>query len=185
MRIHNCYFCSAPVYPGHGIMFVRNDAKEFRFCRSRCHKNFKMKRNPRKVAWTKAFRKAAGKEMVMDKTLAFAARRNMPVRYNREMVSKTLKAMDRVQEIRSRRERVFYKARMSGNREKELKEAQKLVQKESKLKQFPNGISEADLEMEDAEMVTESTIENAPELVEREKIPIPIQIRKQKKKIRS
>lgn len=93
MRVEHCYFCSAPSYPGRGIVFVRNDSKVFRFCKSKCHKNFKMKRNPRKVRWTKAFRKAAGKEMTVDATLEFEKRRNVPVRYDRDLVTATLSAM--------------------------------------------------------------------------------------------
>jgi large subunit ribosomal protein L24e len=86
-----------------------------------------MKRNPRKLKWTKAYRKNAGKEMVVDSTLQFAARRNVPVRYDRELVQKTLKAMERISEIRSRRERVFYKKRMAGKRAREVAAARKLV----------------------------------------------------------
>ncbi|KAL6703804.1 ATPase-activating ribosome biosynthesis protein [Coniothyrium glycines] len=127
MRIETCYFCSAPVYPSKGITFVRNDAKAFRFCKSKCHKNFKMKRNPRKLAWTKSFRRAHGKEMTVDSTLTFAQRRNIPVRYNRDLVQTTLKAMSRVSDIRARRERAFYKARMRGNKQREREENRKLV----------------------------------------------------------
>ena len=87
-----------------------------------------MKRNPRKVRWTKAFRKAHGKEMTIvcapfvvsscrqlstsqDATYEFEKRRNVPVRYNRELLQTTIKAMKRVGEIRQKREHVFWKNR--------------------------------------------------------------------------
>ncbi|PON21299.1 ribosome biogenesis protein RLP24 [Trichoderma gamsii] len=127
MRIEDCSFCGRPAYPSKGITFVRNDGKSFRFCRSKCNRNYKMKRNPRKLKWTKAYRRNAGKEMTVDSTLQFAMRRNEPVRYDRDLVNKTMAAMKRISEIRARRERVFYKKRMAGKREKELAVARKLV----------------------------------------------------------
>ncbi|CCG23848.1 Rlp24 ribosomal protein [Candida orthopsilosis Co 90-125] len=133
MRVYQCHFCSSPVYPLHGITFVRNDAKEFRFCRSKCHKAFKQRRNPRKLRWTKAFRKAAGKELVVDSTLTFAARRNVPVRYNRDLVATTLKGMSRIEEIRQKRERAFYKNRMKDNKERDFASDKKLVEENPEL----------------------------------------------------
>lgn len=65
--------------------------------------------------------------MTVDSTLAFAQRRNIPVRYNRDLVAKTLEAMSRVSEIRSRRERQFYKNRMKGNRAQQIEADRKLV----------------------------------------------------------
>lgn len=65
--------------------------------------------------------------MTVDSTLQLAARRNVPVRYNRNLVSTTLKAMQRVSEIRARRERIFFKNRMAGNREKVRAANRKLV----------------------------------------------------------
>ena len=127
MRIHHCYVCSSPIYPGHGIMFVRNDSKCFRFCRSKCHKSFKLKRNPRKMKWTKAFRKARGKEMTVDSTLDFEKRRNRPVRYDRGLVSSTLRAMKRVEEIKSKREQKFYENRMKPAKAAEKVRARKEI----------------------------------------------------------
>lgn len=74
-----------------------------------------MKRNPRKVRWTKAFRKAAGKEMTIDSTLEFEKRRNVPVKYDRQLVTETMTAIDKVTAIKAKREKAFYAARMAAS----------------------------------------------------------------------
>ncbi|KAI7278098.1 Ribosome biogenesis protein [Hortaea werneckii] len=175
MRIETCYFCSQPCYPSKGITFVRNDSKVFRFCRSKCHKNFKMKRNPRKLAWTKSFRRAHGKEMTVDSTLQFAQRRNVPVRYNRELVATTLQAMQRVGEIRARREKQFYQNRMKGNRAKQLEADRKLVEENQHLlpPQYRDQVekvleAEPEAEKEEMEEMEEDEEELDPEELEQE-----------------
>jgi large subunit ribosomal protein L24e len=80
-----------------------------------------------------SFRHAHGKELTVDSTLSFAARRNAPVRYNRDLVATTLKAMQRVSEIRARRERAFYKQRMKGNKERQRAADRKLVEENQHL----------------------------------------------------
>ena len=146
---------------------VRNDAKAFRFCKSKCHKNFKMKRNPRKLAWTKSFRRAHGKEMTVDSTLTFAQRRNVPVRYNRDLVQTTLKAMSRVTEIRARRERAFYKARMRGNKQRQKEEDRKLVEENQHLLPPSERFTKEEVEQEamvDVEKVREKVEKRRKEI---------------------
>eukprot|EP00850_Spirogloea_muscicola_P004525 SM000019S05069 [mRNA] locus=s19:714197:715432:- [translate_table: standard] len=123
MRLEKCWFCSSTVYPGHGIAFVRNDAKVFRFCRSKCHKNFKMKRNPRKVKWTKAYRKLHGKDLAEDTTFELERRRNRPERYDRNVVSNTVKAIKKIEEVRVKRQAKFHEHRMKGTKKRQNLEA--------------------------------------------------------------
>lgn len=111
MRVDRCCFCGGPQYPGHGIEFVRNDCKVFKFCRSKCHKQFKHKRNPRKTRWTKAYRKVAFKELTVDPTFELEKRRNLPVKYNRNLWQQTQEAMKRILEIRKRRQEHFARIR--------------------------------------------------------------------------
>ncbi|KAL7464666.1 hypothetical protein ACHAXS_011429 [Conticribra weissflogii] len=133
MRIEKCYFCSSPCYPGHGVMFVRNDSKTFRFCRSKCHRNFNKKRNPRKVAWTKAYRKTRGKELAVDSTFEFEKRRNRPVKYDRNLMGKTIMAMQRVEQIKQAREERFHANRMKDAKAEKVKQARVEIEKHAEL----------------------------------------------------
>ncbi len=55
--------------------------QSLRFCRSKCFSNFKLKRNPRRTRWTKAFRKASGKDLSVDSVFDFERKRNRPIKY--------------------------------------------------------------------------------------------------------
>ena len=100
--------------------------------------------------------------MVVDSTLQFAARRNVPVRYNREMVAKVLRAMERVEVVRGRRERQFYRNRMRGVKEREVEADRKLVEENQHL--LPPQYREQVREVLDME-VEEEVLEGAKQKV--------------------
>ena len=46
-----CSFCSKQIEPGRGIIYVTNDSKIHAFCSSKCRKNNRLGRIPKKVKW--------------------------------------------------------------------------------------------------------------------------------------
>ena len=163
MRLEKCYFCSSTVYPGHGIQFVRNDCKIFRFCRSKCHKAFKKKRNPRKTKWTKAFRKAAGKELTVDPSFEFEKRRNVPVKYDRQLWQTSIKAMKRIDEIRIKRQNQFILNRLKKGKELRKEADVKEVEKNIHLIRAP-GAKGKQLERKMVQVIKEEDVDMDEEL---------------------
>jgi large subunit ribosomal protein L24e len=67
--------------------------------------------------------------MIVDQNVLlsqFAKRRNAPVKYDRNLVAATMKAMERIEEIRARRERVFTRRRLSGKAQRDARKRQDL-----------------------------------------------------------
>ncbi len=57
-----CSFCKHVMEKGTGTLFIKNDGKLLYFCSMKCEKNqFKLKRNPRFLKWTKAYEKGEKK----------------------------------------------------------------------------------------------------------------------------
>ena len=50
--IRSCDFCGSPMEPGTGMLFASNDGRVSYFCSSKCDKNSKLGRKPRKLPWT-------------------------------------------------------------------------------------------------------------------------------------
>ncbi|PHU06110.1 hypothetical protein BC332_26932 [Capsicum chinense] len=133
------------------IIAIHDASREciFRFCRSKCHKNLKMKRNPRKVKWTKAYRRLHGKDMIqvnrvpgiiyvllLDTNLCyFLLDAEIPSRsadfhlkdstFEFERKQSIGKAIKKIDKIRVDREERHIAKRMKRKKTKELREAAK------------------------------------------------------------
>ena len=127
------------------------------------------------TSFLQAFRKAAGKEMVVDQSLTFAARRNVPIRYNREHVATTLKAMQKISEIRAKRERVFYKNRMAGNKERAKAANAKLVAENEHL--LPRQRASEKMAAEVEEPLTVEATETVEVPVQKQKVKVAKKIK--------
>lgn len=108
--------------------------------------------------------------MTVDTTLQFAARRNIPVRYDRSLVSTTLKAMQRVSEIQARRQKVFFKNRMAGNKERVRAANRKLVAENEHL--LPR------------QRASERMAAEVEEPLELEAMEVPVQKMKEKQRVK-
>merc|ERR1711935_353215 len=85
--------------------------------------------NPRKAKWTKAFRKSAGKELAVDPSFEFEKKRNVPVKYDRELWQNSINAMQRVEEIKNKRQahHIFQRMKMAKKiqKQKDIKEVER------------------------------------------------------------
>jgi len=55
-----CSFCDYDISKGRGIMVVQPNGRVFNFCSHKCEVNMlKLKRDPRKVGWTRKKKKTA------------------------------------------------------------------------------------------------------------------------------
>jgi len=67
--------------------------------------------------------------MAVDSTFEFEKRRNRPVKYDRDLMGKTIVAMQRVQEIKSKREERFHANRMRDSKKEKKEQARVEIEK--------------------------------------------------------
>ena len=50
-KMGRCVYCKTDIKPGRGITYVEASGKIGDFCSAKCRRNFKLKRDPKKVKW--------------------------------------------------------------------------------------------------------------------------------------
>lgn len=84
----------------------------------------------------------------MDPCFEFEKRRNVPVKYDREVWTKTIDAIKRVNEVKERREKHFVMERLRKGTEREIHNDVRDVQKNIALIRAPEGIRKKDRQEE-------------------------------------
>lgn len=139
----------------------------FKFCRSKCHAAFKKKKNPRKVKWTKAFRKAAGKELAIDPSFEFEKRRHVPIKYDRQTWSRAVEAMKKVEVIKQKRQNSHIMQRLRKGRQLEDERDVKEVRRDLALIKSPAaGLKQRKQQESTSEDVRQDSDEEEMEVVE-------------------
>jgi len=124
----------------------------FRFCRSKCRRAFNKKKNPRKSKWTLTYRKIAEKELQVDPSFDFEKRQNIPLKYSRKFWNNTVSAIEKINEIKQRRENHFVMKRLRKGTLREIHSEIKDVQKNMSLIQSPAAGLKREVKKIDQEM---------------------------------
>ncbi len=67
--------------------------------------------------------------MTVDSTFEFEKRRNRPVRYNRELMGATLRAMKKVSAVQAKRQELFFKMRMRAHKGMQREQVRAVIKK--------------------------------------------------------
>merc|ERR1711876_63334 len=120
------------------------------------------KKNPRKARWTKAFRKSAGKELAVDPSFEFEKRRNVPVKYDRELWQTTVNAMQRIEEIKNKRQAHHIFQRMKAAKKiQKAKDIREVERDLALIKSPAAGLKKANLEMTEQEMEDDTEVDTS------------------------
>jgi len=122
-----CTFSGSRIYPGHGITFVRQDNKTFKFVSAKVKCYFTHRWNPRKLAWTQMYRRLH-KKGTLEETNKKRTRKVQKSAANKAVVGATL---DVIKARRNQKPEVRAAAREAALREAKERNRAKQAAKKS------------------------------------------------------
>merc|ERR1712045_498639 len=129
------------------------------------------KKNPRKAKWTKAFRKSAGKELAVDPSFEFEKRRNVPVKYDRELWQTTVNAMQRIEEIKNKRQAHHIFQRMKAAKKiQKAKDIREVERDLALIKSPAAGLKKANAAAREEEMEDDTEIDTSITMKVKQKV---------------